>query len=64
MVLVGHCTLNDCAVAVTVATPISASTKVLTIFLDMRSPPPASGVLTLLAVHVAAVLMLAKYSSD
>jgi hypothetical protein len=39
MVLVGHWTLNDCAVAGSAATPMTASTKVLTILIDMRSPP-------------------------
>src|SRR5215472_15164262 len=41
MVVVGHWTLKDCAIAGIAANPDSASTKVPTIFLDMRSTPPA-----------------------
>jgi hypothetical protein len=39
IVLVGHCTLNDCAVADAAAAPIVASTRIFAILFDMCSPP-------------------------
>jgi hypothetical protein len=42
IVLVGHCTLKDCAVAGSDSTTMSTNTNRIApaIFLDMRPPPP------------------------